>query len=216
MNKGEIRNRCRREMKDTRKPYLFSDEQLDDWINEAEVEAARRAFLLVDSTSDAATLDIAAGDVGADLHPSVIYVRRARLVSIQKQLVPVVCRTMDETSPAWESATASTPIAFVPDWQTGYLRLWPPNKIDDTVAMTVVRKPLKPMTKDSDVPEIREHYHAMLLDWPKFRAYSTPDSDFFDQKKADRHEAAFVRNFGQSAPIDEHWAQEQYFDVGAN
>lgn len=216
MNKGEIRNRCRREMKDTRKPYLFSDEQLDDLINEAEVEAARRAFLLVDSTSEAASVDVSAGDIGADLHPSVIYIRRARLASTQKQLVPVVCRTMDETIPAWESATVSTPIAFVPDWQTGYLRLWPPTNVADSIAMTIVRKPLKRMIKDTDVPEIREHYHAMLIDWVKFRAYSTPDSDFFDPKKADRHESAFVRNFGQSAPIDEHWAQEQYFDVGAN
>ena len=214
MNKGELRDRARREMKDTVKPYFFSDEDLDTWLNEAEVEAARRALLLVDSTSDAASAEVGAGDLGVELHPAVIYVRRARLASNGRPLVPIVSRTMDEQYPGWEAAQASTPLVFVPDWQTGYLRLHPPIKIADSVLMTVVRKPLAAMELDEDSPEIREHLHLKLLDWVKFRAYSTPDSDFFDPKKAERHEQAFIRNFGQSAPIDEHWAQEQYFDVG--
>lgn len=216
MNKGELRDRARREMKDTVKPYFFKDEELDDWLNEAEVEAARRAFLLVDSTSEAASLTLSAGDIGADLHESVIYVRRARLASIKRPLTATVARTMDEMSPSWEEVAASTPTRFVPDWQTGYLRLYPPTKIDDVINLTVVRKPLKPMVHDSDSPELREHYHPKLLDWVKFRAYSTPDSDFFNADKADRHEAEFIKNFGESRPIDEHWAQEQYYDVGAN
>jgi len=203
-------------MKDAKKPYFFSDDDLDTWLNEAEVEAARRAFLLVDSTSVAASVDLAAGDLGAELHESVIYIRRARLASTGRPLTPKVARTMDEMVPSWESSEPSTPITFVPDWQTGYLRTWPPTNIDDTVLMTVVRKPLKPMSRDTDTPEVKGHYHLMLLDWAKHRAYSTPDSDFFDPKKADKHETAFIRNFGQAAPIDEHWAQEQYFDVGAN
>lgn len=216
MNKGELRTRARREMKDMVKPYFFSDEDIDAWINEAETEAARRAFLLVDSTSAAATVDLSAGELGGDLHPAVIYVRRARLASTKRPLIPKVARTMDEENPSWEDAMASTPMVFVPDWQTGYFRVFPPPKADDTVYLSVVRKPLSEMVADEDSPEIREHYHPMLLDWVKFRAFSTPDSDFFDQKKAERHEAAFVRNFGQAAPIDEHWAQEQYFDVGNN
>ena len=216
MNKGELRTRCRREMKDTVKPYSNSDEDLGTWLNEAETEAARRAFLLVDSTSEATQLEISAGDIGADLHEAVIFVRRARLASTKRPLVATVARTMDEMSPSWEEASASTPQRFVPDWQTGYLRLYPPSKIADTINLTVVRKPLKPMVDDSDSPELREHYHLMLLDWVKFRAYSVPDSDFFNANKAAIHEAAFIKNFGESRPIDEHWAQEQYYDVGAN
>lgn len=216
MNKGDLRNRVRREMKDTVRPYFFEDDDLDAWLNEAETEAARRALLLVDSTSEATVLDLDAGSLGADLHPSVIYIRRARLASTKRPLSPKVSRSMDEEVPAWEEATASTPHIFVPDWQTGFFRVYPPSKVADVAHLTVVRKPLKEMVSDTDKPEIREHYHPMLLDWVKFRAYSTPDSDFFDQGKADKHEAAFVRNFGVSAPLDEHWAQEQYFDVGAN
>lgn len=216
MNKGELRNRARREMKDAIKPYFNSDPDLDTWLNEAEVEAARRALLLVDSTSEATEVELAAGELGGDLHPAVIFIRRARLVSTKRPLIPKVSRTMDEELPSWEDATPSTPIVFVPDWQTGYFRTFPPTNVADVARLTVVRKPLRSMVNDTDSPEIPEHYHLMLLDWVKFRAYSQPDSDFFDQQKADRHEQAFIRNFGQSAPIDEHWAQEQYYDVGSN
>lgn len=216
MNKGELRGRHRRETRDTIKPYLASDEDIDGWLNEAETEAARRALLIVDSTSDAARLDIGAGDVGAGLHEAVIYVRRARLASTKRPLVATVARTMDEMSPSWEEAPASTPQRFVPDWQTGYLRLYPPSLVADTINLTVVRKPLAPMVDDGDSPELQEHYHAKLLDWTKYRAYSVPDSDLFDAGKAAYHEAEFIKNFGESRPIDEHWAQEQYYDVGAN
>lgn len=216
MTLKELRDRCRREMKDTVKPYLAGDEDIDAWLNEAETEAARRAFLLVDSSSEATQLEIGAGDIGAELHEAVIYVRRARLASTKRPLVATVARTMDEMSPSWEEATASTPQRFVPDWQTGYFRVYPPSKVADTINLTVVRKPLKPMVEDSDSPELREHYHPMLLDWAKFRAYSVPDSDLFNANKAALHEAAFIKNFGESRPIDEHWAQEQYYDVGAN
>jgi hypothetical protein len=216
MNLGELRARARREMKDTAKPYLISDEDIDAWLNEAEIEAARRAFLLVDSTSDAAVVDITAGELGGELHPSVIYVRRARLASTKRPLIPKVSRSMDEENPSWEEASPSTPLVFVPDWQTGYFRIFPPSLVADTALLTVVRNPLATMQGDEDSPEIREHYHPMLLDWVKFRAYSQPDADLFNARLAEKHESAFIKNFGQVAPIDEHWALEQYYDVGNN
>lgn len=216
MNRKQLRDRCRREMRDTVRPYLVRDDDIDAWLAESEDEATRRAFLLVDSTSDVTEVSVSAGELGADLDPRIIFIRRARLQSTKRPLIPKVSRTMDEEVPSWEDASPSTPVIFVPDWQTGYLRLYPPPKVDETVRLTVVRKPLFPMAADDDEPEIREHYHPMLLDWVKFRAYSLPDTDLFDANKAAFHEAAFIKNFGQAAPIDEHWAQEQYFDVGAN
>lgn len=216
MNKGELRWQLREDIKDTKKPYFFSDEYLDRILNEAETEAARRAFLLVDSTSRVTSIDLSAGDSGADLDPSIIYVRRARLASTKRPLIPCVSRAMDEMIPSWEEDSASVPLRFVPDWQTGYIRLWPPTKKADVISMTVVRKPLSTMDGDDDEPEIREHYHLMLLDWAKHRCYASQDFDLFDPNKSETHKAEFVRNFGESRPLDEHWAQEQYYDVGAN
>ena len=216
MTLGELISRFRREVKDTVKPYFCADEDIIAWLNEAEEEACRRAFLIVDSTSTASQLDIAAGDVGSDLDPLVIFVRRASLQSTHRPLIPAVVRSMDEELPGWENAQASVPTRFVPDWQTGYLRLYPPSRSADTIKLTVVRLPVRQMVEEDDEPEIRRQFHAYLLDWAKHRAYNIPDSDFFDAKKSDYHLSVFTQKFGETSAISEAWAMEQYYDVGAN
>lgn len=216
MNLGELRARFRSEEKDAVAPYLWSDEDLNAWINDAQEEACRRALLLVDSTTSAALAAYGAGDIGVALDPSVIYVRRATLAGNNLPMAPRVARTMDEEVPGWENAQASVPRVFVPDWQTGYLRFWPPAVAAGTVRMTVVRTPLSPMESDSDEPEIRAQYHAYLLDWVRARAYNTQDADTYDPKKADKSMALFVQRFGDTTPANEHWALEQYYDIGAN
>ena len=216
MTLGELISRFRREVKDMFYPYFFADEDIIAWLNEAEEEACRRAFLIVDSTSTASQLDIAAGDVGSDLDPLVIFVRRATLQSTHRPLIPAVVRSMDEELPGWENAQASVPTRFIPDWQTGYLRLYPPSRSADTIKLTVVRLPVRPMVEEDDEPEIRRQFHAYLLDWAKHRAYNIPDSDFFDAKKSDYHLSVFTQKFGETSAISESWAMEQYYDVGAN
>lgn len=216
MNLGELRARFRKEIRDNVKPYFFDDETVDAWINEAQDEACRRALLIVDSTSDAASVSLSAGDIGADLDPSVIFIRRAKILGAGNPLVPKVARSMDEEMPAWEESIASTPLVFVPDWQRDYFRVWPPTRDDITIKMTVVRTALAPMVGDKDAPEIKGTYHVHLLDWAKHKAFAVPDMDAYDPKKSAAHEAAFVRNFGDRSPFDEHWAMEQYYDVGAN
>lgn len=216
MTLGELISRFRREVKDTVKPYFCADEDIIAWLNEAEEEACRRAFLIVDSTSTASQLDIAAGDVGADLDPLVVFVRRATLQSTHRPLIPAVVRSMDEELPGWENAQASVPTRFVPDWQTGYLRLYPPSRSADTIKLTVVRLPVRQMVEEDDEPEIRRQFHAYLLDWAKHRAYNIPDSDFFDANKSDYHLSVFTQKFGETSAISEAWAMEQYYDVGAN
>lgn len=216
MNLLDLRTRFRNEVKDTAQPYLNTDAQVNEWINEAVDEACRRALLLVDSTTEASYVDFAASAVGIDLHPSVIFVRRATLAASSMPLLPRVARTMDEEVPGWESAQPSTPRVFIPDWQTNYLRFYPPALAADRLKMTVVRTPLDIMSSDSDEPEILPRYHARLLDWVKFRAYSVQDSDIYDTKKAALHEAAFIQQFGQASAVNEHWALEQYYEVGAN
>lgn len=216
MTLEELRDRFRREEKDTETPHLWSDEDLNAWLNEAQDEACRRALLLVDSTSQAARVSFAAGAIGIDLDPSVIFVRRGMLASSNLPLIPKVARSMDEEVPGWEGSLPSVPRVIVPDWQTNYLRFWPPALAAGRVNLTVVRTPLAPMVEDIDAPEIRAQYHPFLLDWVKHRAYSVPDTDTFNADKAAKHEAAFIRQFGEASAVNEHWALEQYYDVGHN
>lgn len=215
MTLRELIDRFRRDTQDLRAPYLWIDEEIIEYANEAEREACRRASLLVDSSSPITEIDISAGDSVIELDESVIYVRRAILASNQRRLVPRVARAMDEEIPGWEGNQASSPIVFVPDWESGKLKLWPPTKAADVVKTTIVRTPLKDMAKDDDTPEIPRRHHVGLLDWMKHQGYLKRDADTFDPKKASEHETRFTTEFGPpSAAIDEHWAAEQYYDIG--
>ena len=216
MTLAELMARFRREEKDNVAPYIWADEDLTAWLNEAEEEACRRALLLVDSTSTAAAAVYAAGALGVKLHDSVIYVRRATLASSSIPLTPRVSRTMDEEIPGWEASMASNPIAFVPDWQTGYLRFWPPSAAAGSIKMTVVRTPMSPMAVSGDEPEIRSQYHSYLLDWVRFRAYDVMDADRFDPMKSASNYTSFSARFRATSAICEHSALEQYYDSGAD
>ena len=217
MNLRQLMDRYRNDTLDNAEPPFISDEELIDYINEAEVEACRRALLLVDSTSQLAEMAVPAGALGVDLDERIIYVRRARLASRGRPLAFRVVRAMDEENPGWEGAMASVPVAAVPDWQTNYLRFWPPSQAADTLKTTVVRTPTNPMSDDEDVPEIPSRYHVHLLKWVKHLAYSKQDCDMFDPGKAQQFDDQFTAEFGPPrAAIDEHWAEEQYYDVGAN
>lgn len=214
MKLSDLRQTFRDETGDTAEPYLWSDDKVDRYLNEAESDAARRAGLLVDSQSEASECEVLASELSGDLHQSVIYIRRARMAS-GGQLVPRVSRAMDEEFPGWEDSSASTPMIFVPDWQSGKLRLWPNPQSNVTVKMTVVRTPLEKMVADSDEPEIPERYHPALVYGAMARAYLKQDSDTFDAQKSADNEALFAAEFGpRVSAIDEHWAIEQYYDIG--
>jgi hypothetical protein len=215
MNLLQLRTLFRNTTGDTARPYLWKDEEIDEYANDAVEEACRRASLLVDSTSDIAQVSISAGDTYFEIDESVIYVRRAILNSTGRPLVPKVSRAMDEEVPNWDGAIASVPMVFVPDWETGKMALWPPTAADDMIRMTVIRTPTEDMVDDDDEPEIAKRFHRALLDWMLHLGFLKQDADTFDPKKASQHEERFTGEFGQpSAAIDEVFGSEQYYDVG--
>ncbi len=218
MTRGELRRFWRARVRDTRpKSYLWSDELFDLYLDEAHVEAARRAHLLVDSTSDLTRADIAAGDIQVALDRRIIFVRRARLESTGRGLRWTPLRMLDTGVPGWESATASVPIRYVPDWQSGALAVWPPSSVDDGLLMTVVREPLRGLESDDESPEIAPRYHRPLLDWVSYRAYSEDDADTSDSAAAGRALAAFEKEFGPNdGAINEAYSLANYApDEGA-
>ncbi|MNV63001.1 hypothetical protein D3C71_1555760 [compost metagenome] len=58
------------------------------------------------------------------------------------------------------------------------------------------RLPLAALEQDSDEPEIHKGHHRHLVDWALHRAFSVPDADTFDPKRAGDAEAAFAAYFG--------------------
>lgn len=208
---GELIAIARRAADDLAEPSLWAD----DWIefaNDAQVEACRRARLITDaSTASLCELTVTSGADVYALSPLIIFVRRVKLDSQDQPLKSVDHRDLDLNVPGWESQTGA-PIAWVRNWETGKIRLWPTPDASDIARLRVVREPLEPMVDpNADAPEIAPRYHRGLVNWMLFRAYSKTDSQTLDPRKAAEYLALFEQEFGQkSTAVDETWINEHH------
>lgn len=201
MNIEELINVCRLKTADMAMPPFVEDEEYAVWFSEAEREACERAHLLIDSiTSDICEASLSANDPIIILHPKVLFVRRVKLASQTRPIYPIMLADIDMRVADWEDVTCVVGATenYIPDYQTGALRLYPAQTGTDTAKLTVSRLPLDDMEDGSDEPEIHERYHMALCDWALYRAYLKKDADLYSPEKAQEHLDAFERRFGPS------------------
>lgn len=204
-------------------PPLWSDAVVTFWANEAQHEAARRARLFLDSSTDATCkIDVTAGTAVYTVDPRVIFVRRAKLSSMTTTLAKINLNDMDRTFPGWESAQASTPMHWIP---TGdhQITLFPTPIVNDVLRLQVIREPLADMAPAIDNvdptpdvpavdPEIAARMQFRLIDWMLYRAFMVRDKEEkFDPESAKLYLASFEAEFGKpSSAIDETWINREH------
>jgi hypothetical protein len=196
MKLGELLAMVRRdELDDESTPYLWSNDSLIEYAEDAENEACRRASLLRDATTTAiCRITLVAGTASYDLDARVIRIRRARLPG-KTPLAPVTTAELDERRPGWEDETGE-PTAYLTDWETGAIRLYPNPTAVATLQLQVVRLPLAAMNDTEDTPEIHARFHRDLRHWIVKRAFSKKDSETEDLKRAALAEERFAAAFG--------------------
>jgi hypothetical protein len=204
---------------DTAPPYLWSDTELLRFLNYAEVQACRRAHLLIDWTTandsgTAATagtagqkplcvLTIVGNTATYHLSPKILQVRRCQLKSMTYPLTgPVTFAELDAKVEAWwgTNGTVGTagsggyPTYFVNEPTNTITFVLAPS-ISDTAYLVVSRIPLIPFTLQTS-PEIEEKYHEGLCDWAAHLAFKKPDSDTLNLNLSRLYEDEFTRQFG--------------------
>lgn len=182
-------------------PPFWSDAQIVRYLNEAVQEACERAKLIEDRLTPAVCSITLVPDVSTyQLHPSVFEIKRAALRG--RPLDETSVEEMDEDCPGWEN-WKGLPRAFIFEQANGArpasIRLVRTPTQADTLALTVYRGALKPLSADIDTakPEIPERFHERLMDWVLHRAYLKQDADTFDPNKAAESKALFVQAFGE-------------------
>lgn len=213
MNAGELIGEFRRQTDDAEAdPSLWGDEELMLSLNEAEVEACRRARLLVDTQNKTAPnnvcrLTLVIGTEFYAVDPRVIYIRRALLVGRSLPLEPLDYRSLDYCQPGWQTRTGNV-TGYVRGLDTGKFRPYRIPTAVGSIDLLVVRQPLTPMAVPNDAPEINSRYHMSLLDWVYFRAYSKQDTETYDPNTAAKHLAMFEAEFGtreKASALEEEW-----------
>lgn len=207
MNLGDLIEAYRDEAHDHATPPFCSDDELVRYANEGQVEAARRAFLLTDSTSPMCTVAYAANDATVALDPRIIEVREAFIGT--EPVCLVSGKQMARFMPAWRMDTLrGQPTRLIYGVDTGKLHLHPRPAASGSIALTVYRLPLVALDDDSDEPEIRAEWHQGIVNWMLYRAYSRRDSDRYEPTLAAESLARFEEEFGKKhGARNEEWSR---------
>ncbi|WP_374257615.1 DUF6682 family protein [Aquabacterium sp.] len=196
MNVADFIERFRLEMADNAAPYLWSDEEIVAYLNDAVNEACIRARLIEDSTTPAVCmLTLTPGQSSYELHKAVFDIRRVTFNG--KALGMSSVEAEDENDLTWESRKGSEPLRVIVSG-ANRIRVVPEPTEPVSLKLTVYRTPINELSSDADSasPEIAAVYHPRLKDWVYRCAYLKHDAETFDETSANDFEARFDRSFG--------------------
>jgi hypothetical protein len=201
VNRGELIAAFRARVFDTAAPYLWSDAEAIEYLEDAIIEACERADLIRDdTTAQICQITVTAGTAKYPLDVRITQVLRAKLdgEAPKRPLTLATTEGMDRDWPGWDEREDGEPEYLVIDPQgTGWNgRLVPGPSEGGTLLLQVYRLPLDVLADNAAMPEILPRLHIRLLDWMCFRAYSKQDAETRDDDKAAAHAAAFTASFG--------------------
>ena len=190
----------RRDAGDATAPYFFTDEEIIDWLNEAEDEACERARLIFDGTNQAiCKLQFNPGSRVARLHSSILEIVDIKWVTADTgstQALRLTSRTHEETSGAFGRNSSDTGLPVLALHDEGMLSLWPVPNVSGYVWLQCYRRPIAQMSQSRDSPEIQEQHHKYLVQYALHRAFEVPDAETFDQTRSEKALRIFERRFG--------------------
>jgi len=200
MNLEGLIRRFRVQTRDRQEPYLFSDEEVTDWLNDAQDQACIRGRLIrEDVAEEVVEIPLTVGTTTYMLHESVYEIITARILwdDINKddiKALKLVSREwLNRYMPKWREDTKPAEYFIQDDTKIRIVGTFP---ADSWVQLECYRMPLFPMQGDADEPEIHKAHHEHLIDWALHEAYSIPDTETYDPEKARRAEADFTAYFG--------------------
>lgn len=196
MNSTEIIETFREEMNDVERPYLWPDNLLYRYLNDAQEMFCRLTEGIEDSSSELCRLEIEPGKEWYRISPLILKVREVVDTTTGR---PYEVMNMEKASMKGVLFNGRPgPLRlFVTGLEKNKLRAWPVPSLPTEVELRVFRLPLPVMaqaaiTDDGDQElEIDERHHLSLLMWMKYKAYGKEDAETFDRRKSDEFEMRF-------------------------
>ena len=187
--------------------YRWDDYLVLAWFNEAEREAAIRARLLFDATTESVcSVTVASGTATAAISDKILEIDRALLDG--KQLAKISRTELDRVDPDWRTA-AGTPTCLIHENLSIVVNR--AVEADTDIALEVYRLPLVDFTLATS-PEIAPAHHNELLGWVCYRALTSEDFEELEgmQQRGEKHLAKFERYFGRkpNAGLRKRWRSD--------
>lgn len=200
MNTSELYDAFRQDVVDLAKPYLWSDDEVFRYMNDAYVMFVRLTGGVADFTSDICAVDVTTGEATSTISPAIMRIMSATRRSDNKPVAVINSTDMNKL----RSSDYGQAKALVMDNRTGNVNYMvqglQPNtvrwimipEVDDIVDLHVYRKPLSRITgSEQELTDVNEDHHIHLMDWMKHLAYKKPDSDTYNPNASATGKADF-------------------------
>lgn len=195
MTPAELLAQFRLDTRDQVAPYLWSDDEVYLYLDEAQKEFCRRTGGLADATSsECARVNLVAGDSFGILSPKVLKVRAAfdsdgkRLDIVNFEDIEFGTLTGEELF----ADTAGTVLKVVLGMEPNRIKVIHTPEEDQTINLIVYRLPLDPIESSASELEIDEQHHMALLLWARSLAHRKSDAETFDRGKAESYAKQFL------------------------
>ena len=185
-----LRDEFRLDVDDNVAAFLWSDELIASYADEAQKMFCRLTNGISDSTSHVCSVSIEAGEPFATLDKSILRIRRMQRASDARPITVMNVEDMDSLGLRLTSQIGQVDYAItgMDEYKVRWMQV---PAADDEAQLTVFRLPLRTITTAKTPLEIAEQHHRSLLLWMKHLAYSRQDSDTYDARAADKNEGAF-------------------------
>lgn len=205
MQLSQLIQRFRILANDKVEPYFHDDESVIDWLNDAVNEACIRGRLLHESENDAiCKMSVLTGIAQYPLHESLYEISRIWFEPSNGVAGSYIALMSAESLDRhyyenWKTLIGFPRFAIQDDTS---IRLVPKPNVVGELQLEGYRVPMQPMQLDSDVPEINAIHHVHLIQWALHKAFSIPDTEFFDADRSAIAEHEFTDYFGDRPDSD--------------
>lgn len=203
MELGQILSATREALDDTTPPFLYGDEELIRYLNNAVNEVAIRTRCLMDDSGAAARIATVPDQARYDVAPEVLVVRAAHITGRKNPLIRTTAAQLDRLHPGWSHEPDTTLTQRAPEYvlfdpQQRTLILYPAPREAGTLYLRVWRLPYETerMEAPDDEPAVVLPDPESLKHWALHEAYLKKDSELYDPQRAGQHEEIFERRFG--------------------
>lgn len=209
----------RADIVDTAEPYLWSDDEVWGYMDEAQKRFVLLTGGISDSSSDMTQLSVAAGDVWVRIDPRIIKIRHIQKSTNDAEIQIVNFEDMELTGRdndygmrrIFKLNDDTGPLQYlVSGMERDKLRCVPVPAVAETLSLIVYRFPLETITADYQPDfEVEEQHHRSLMWWMKKLAYEKQDAETFDKNRSVEFEQKFL-NYCQSAKHERELREHKY------
>lgn len=200
MTLKELVRSVRVQSNDKVEPYFNEDEDIIAWLNQAVDEACIRGRLVHENMdSNICSAIIVANQSTYALHESLYEITKLTFVPSHNEKQTDIRLVSEEwlnlySYEDWSTMKGKPQFAIQSDTA---IRLVPTPDIEGNLLIEGYRTSIKDMIEDEDKPvDLHKQHHIHLIEWVLYKAFSIPDTEFFDHNRSEMAYRNFESYFG--------------------